>query len=100
MFKNMGMPMPKNARMDMNALNRMTQQQSMRERLKARMMQKKMAEAEAALKAAATQGQTGGNGANPNLSLEELSRSLGLDLNETVGATAPKPSTGKKNKKR
>jgi hypothetical protein len=100
MFKNMGMPMPKNARMDMNALNRMTQQQSMRERLKARMMQKKMAEAEAAMKAAATQGQTGGNGANPNLSLEELSRSLGLDLNETVGATAPKPSAGKKNKKR
>jgi len=29
-----------------------------------------------------------------------LSRSLGLDLNETVGATAPKPSAGKKNKKR
>jgi hypothetical protein len=44
MFKNMGVPMPKNARVDMNAVNRMTQNQSMRERLKKRMLAKKAAE--------------------------------------------------------
>jgi len=52
MFKNMGVPMPnipKNARVDMNAVNRMTQNQSMRERLKKRMLAKKAAETASAV---------------------------------------------------
>ena len=49
MAKNMGMNIPKNAKFDMNALNRMTEQSSMRDRLKAKMAQKKAKEAEAAI---------------------------------------------------
>lgn len=82
MFKNMGVPMPKNARMDTNALNRMTQQHSTRERLKARMLQKKAAEAEAYIKAA--QQKAAATGDSAPLDLEALSKSLGLDLGETM----------------
>lgn len=49
MAKNMGMNIPKNAKFDMNALNRMTEQSSMRDRLKAKMAQKKAKEAESAI---------------------------------------------------
>lgn len=105
MFKNMGVPMPKNARVNMNALNRMTQQQSMRERLKARMMQKKAAEAEAMIKQLQQQQQQQQQQPTGPMSMQDLaalSQELGLDLNEKVGApedTGPK-AKGKKPKKR
>ena len=59
MFKNMGGlaglagmggAIPKNARMDTNAMNRMSSTQNTRERLKARMLQKKAADVEAYIK--------------------------------------------------
>jgi hypothetical protein len=105
MFKNMGMNIPKNAKVNMNALNRMTQQQSTRERLKARMMQKKAAEAEAFLKHMAQQQQQQQDQQQqqpPSMQdLEALSKQLGLDLNETVGApgNAPTKKTKKPKKK-
>ena len=53
LFKNMGVPMPKNAKIDVNALSRMTQQQSTRERLKKRMELKKAAQTDAIMQMAA-----------------------------------------------
>lgn len=99
MFKNMGMPVPKNARMDVNALERLTKHQSTRERLKNRMMQKKTAQAEAMMKMAASMQQPGQEqGQSMNLeALEALSKQLGLNLNESMGVN---PSGGKKSKKK
>lgn len=99
MFKNMGVPMPKNARMDVNALERLTKHQSTRERLKNRMMQKKTAQAEAMMKMAASMQQ--GQGQGQSIDLEALSQQLGLNLNETMGVPPPTPSSGgKKSKKK
>lgn len=50
MIQRMGGKIPKNSRIDTNALSRMTEQQSMRERLKNRMLKKKAAEAEQILR--------------------------------------------------
>ena len=101
MFKNMGVPMPKNARMDVNALERLTKHQSTRERLKNRMMQKKTAQAEAMMKMAASMQQQGPGQDKPfDLeALEALSKQLGLNLNETMGVPPPS-SGGKKSKKK
>ena len=46
----MGGPIPKNARMDTNAMNRMSATQNTRERLKKRMLQKKAADVESYIK--------------------------------------------------
>lgn len=103
MFKNMGVPMPKNARMDVNALERLTKHQSTRERLKNRMMQKKTAQAEAMMKMAASMQQQGPGQDKPfDLeALEALSKQLGLNLNETMGGNPPPPTSGgKKSKKK
>ena len=98
LFKNMGVPMPKNAKIDVNALSRMTQHQSTRERLKKRMEQKKVAQTEAIMQMAAkfaeqqqTQTQT--------QDLEALSRELGLDLDSKEGISAPSVDKKKKKKK-
>lgn len=47
MAKNMGVNIPKNAKVDVNAMDRLTKESSMRERLKNRLMMKKTKEAEA-----------------------------------------------------
>jgi hypothetical protein len=52
MIQRMGGKVPKNARINTNALQRMTEQQTMRERLKARMLKKKAAQAEDMLRQA------------------------------------------------
>lgn len=117
LFKNMGVPMPKNAKIDVNALSRMTQQQSTRERLKKRMEQKKAAQTEAIMQMAAkfaeqqqTQTQdldqkaispqqlTTESTFGTHSSLEALSRELGLDLDSKEGISAP--SVDKKKKKK
>jgi len=102
LFKNMGMPMPKNAKVDMNAVNRMTQQQSTRERLKKRMMEKQAAQAEAMLKAATLlaeqqrmQQQTQ---QQKQAEIEAISKQLGLDLEEEVRAAPPTAPKKKKKK--
>ena len=95
MFKNMGIPMPKNAKIDMNALNRMTSHQSLRERLKKRMADKKQAQQEAIMKMAAAMQQQQNQ---PQESIDELAQRLGLDLNSTV--EADKPSQVQKQKKK
>ena len=87
--------MPKNARMDVNALERLTQHQSTRERLKKRMMQKKTAQAEAMLKMG-TSMQQGQSPEGMPFDLEALSKQLGLNLNENMGAN----HGGKKSKKK
>ena len=101
-FKNMGMHMPKNAKVDTNALNRMTQQQSTRERLKARMMKKQAAQAEAFLKTAecmqamqAMQEQQGSAQAD----LETIAKQMGIDLNDKCIGQVPPVSTSSKKKK-
>lgn len=54
MAKGMGMNIPKNAKMDTNALDRMTQASSMKDRLRNKMADKKAKEEAAALEKAAT----------------------------------------------
>jgi len=102
MFKNMGMNIPKNARMDTNALNRMTQHQNTRERLKARMMKKQAAQAEALLKTAeamkAMQEMHDKQG-TAQADLETIAQKMGLDLNETFNAKVPPGSKNSKKKK-
>ena len=49
MAKNMGVNVPKNARVDTNAVNRMSKESTQRERMKQRIMMKKAKEAELAL---------------------------------------------------
>ena len=119
LFKNMGVPMPKNAKIDVNALSRMTQQQSTRERLKKRMEQKKAAQTEAIMQMAAkfaeqqqTQTQdldqkaispqqlTTESTFGTHSSLEALSRELGLDLDSKEGISAPSVDKKKKKKKK
>ena len=101
MFKNMGMNIPKNARMDTNALNRMTQHQSTRERLKARMMKKQAAQTEAFLKTAeamkAMQEMHERQG-TAQADLETIAQKMGLDLNETCKTPVPPVSKKKKSK--
>ena len=99
LFKNMGVPMPKNAKIDVNALSRMTQQQSTRERLKKRMEQKKAAQTDAIMQMAAKfaeQQQT--QASLPDL--ETLSRELGLDLNSKEGISSGTNTGDKKKKKK
>jgi hypothetical protein len=101
MFKNMGMNIPKNARMDTNALNRMTQHQSTRERLKARMMKKQAAQTEAFLKTAeamkAMQEMHERQG-TAQADLETIAQKMGLDLNEMCNTPVPPVSKKKKSK--
>ena len=101
MFKNMGMHMPKNAKVDTNALNRMTQQQSTRERLKSRMMKKQAAQAEAFLKSAecmkAMQAMQEKEG-NAQADLETIAKQMGIDLNEKCTTPLPNPTKKKKSK--
>jgi len=101
-FKNMGMHMPKNAKVDTNALNRMTQQQSTRERLKARMMKKQAAQAEAFLKTAecmqAMQAMQEKQG-SAQADLETIAKQMGIDLNDKCIAQVPPISTSSKKKK-
>ena len=54
MAKGMGMNIPKNAKMDTNAMDRMTQASSMKDRLRNKMAEKKAKEEAAALEKAAT----------------------------------------------
>ena len=102
MFKNMGIPIPKNAKIDMNALNRMTSQQSLRERLKKRMMAKKQAQMDAIQKMAATlqSTQAGGDAAGNLDDILKLSAQLGLNLDSNEGidgnGTKTKTKSGKK----
>ena len=101
MFKNMGMHMPKNAKVDTNALNRMTQQQSTRDRLKSRMMKKQAAQAEAFLKSAecmkAMQAMQEKEG-NAQADLETIAKQMGIDLNEKCTTPLPNPTKKKKSK--
>lgn len=101
MFKNMGMNIPKNARMDTNALNRMTQHQSTRERLKARMMKKQAAQTEAFLKTAeamkAMQEMHERQG-TAQADLETIAQKMGLDLNEMCNTPVTPVSKKKKSK--
>ena len=86
MMGGMGGAIPKNARVDTNAMNRMSSTQNTRERLKARMLKKKASEAEAFIKAhqMATESVS-----FMNTIPEELLSNEGVDVN----------STPKKNKK-
>ena len=88
----MGGAMPKNARVDTNALNRLTSTQNTRERLKARMLKKKASEAEAFIKAhqKAVEAESFMN----NIP-EELLTNDGVDVN----STSKKIKKNKKNKK-
>jgi hypothetical protein len=93
MFKNMGVPMPKNARVDMNAVNRMTQNQSMRERLKKRMLAKKAAET------ASTVSYTP-PGTMTTDDILKISQLYGLDLESNDGLTVGTNANVNKNKKK
>ena len=105
MFKNMGIPIPKNAKIDMNALNRMTSHQSLRERLKKRMMEKQRLQQEAIQKMASSlQAAAGGGGAaaaDQTQDIYELSKQLGLNLESNQGIATGHSSSGapKKSKK-
>jgi hypothetical protein len=99
LFKNMGVPMPKNAKIDVNALSRMTQQQSTRERLKKRMEQKKAAQTEAIMQMATRMAQQQQAQQQTPPDLESLSRELGLDLNSKEGISTPSVDKKKKKKK-
>jgi hypothetical protein len=105
MFKNMGIPIPKNAKIDMNALNRMTSHQSLRERLKKRMMDKQRAQQEAIQKMASSlQAAASATGTDQTQDIYELSRQLGLNLDSNEGVAtghglSGAPKKGKKGKK-
>jgi len=90
MFKNMGVPMPKNARVDMNAVNRMTQNQSMRERLKKRMLAKKAAETASAVTYTPPVTMTKDD-------ILKISQQFGLDLESNEGLNV---GTNQKKKKK
>ena len=89
MMGGMGGAIPKNARVDTNAMNRMSSTQNTRERLKARMLKKKASEAEAFIKAhqKAVEAESFMN----NIP-EELLTNDGVDVNST-------PKKNKKSKK-
>ena len=84
----MGGAIPKNARVDINAVNRMSATQNTRERLKKRMLQKKASEAEAFIKKAIEAESFMNN------IPEELLTNDGVDVNST-----PSKKKNKKNKK-
>lgn len=97
MIQRMGGKIPKNSRIDTNALSRMTEQQSMRERLKNRMLKKKAAEAEQILRHMQAQAQA----QNQVLSAAEQAAAdaqLLAELGETA-APAPTASTSTPKKK-
>lgn len=71
MAKNMGMNIPKNARVDTNAVNRMSKESTQRERMKQRMMMKKAKEAEAAIAAQAAMIKSAAEYVPYDFSLEE-----------------------------
>jgi hypothetical protein len=71
MAKNMGMNIPKNARVDTNAMNRMSKESTQRERMKQRMMMKKAKEAEAAIAAQAAMIKSAAEYVPYDFSLEE-----------------------------
>ena len=99
MFKNMGVPIPKGARVDMNAVNQMASQLSMRERLKKRMMEKKAGQMAQAAALAAQAAERERQAALAPQSLQELSAQYGLDLESNEGiatGAAPKKKKGKK----
>jgi hypothetical protein len=107
MAKNMGMNIPKNAKIDMNALNRMTEQSSMRDRLKAKMAQKKAKEAEAAILAQKMAEQNAKSYVPYDFSIEskgapnEFVFKMDGDVAQTSSARPPvntEPSKKKKNK--
>jgi hypothetical protein len=98
LFKNMGVPMPKNAKIDVNALSRMTNQQSTRERLKKRMEQKKAAQTDAIMQMAAQFAQQQQSQSLPDL--DALSREFGLDLNSKDGINSMIGSTNTGDKKK
>jgi len=100
MFKNMGVPIPKGARVDMNAVNKMASQLSMRERLKKRMMEKKAGQMAQAAALAAAQAERERLTAVAPQSLQELSAQYGLDLESNEGiATGTAPGAASKKKK-
>jgi hypothetical protein len=93
MFKNMGVPMPKNARVDMNAVNRMTQNQSMRERLKKRMLAKKATETASAVSYTPPNTMTTDD-------ILKISQQFGLDLESNDGLTVGTNANKNKKKKK
>jgi hypothetical protein len=95
MIQRMGGKMPKNSRIDTNALSRMTEQQSMRERLKNRMLKKKAAEAEQMLRAQAqAQAQAHVSAADQAAADAQLLAEFGETV--TVPSTTPKKKNPKK----
>lgn len=96
MFKNMGIPIPKNAKIDMNALNRMTSHQSMRERLKKKMMEKKQAQQDAIMKMAASMAAQQQMPEDINV----LYQQLGLDSNDGIEGVSTSGSNKKKKGKK
>jgi hypothetical protein len=99
MFKNMGVPMPKGARVDMNAVNQMASQMSMRERLKKRMMEKKAGQVAQAAALAAQAAERERQAALAPQSLQELSAQYGLDLDSNEGIATGVATKKKKGKK-
>ena len=117
MAKNMGMNIPKNARVDTNAINRMSKESTQRERMKQRMMMKKAKEAEAAIAAQAAMLKSAAEYVPYDFSLEEKekpnqfvfkipgeeSQPHSSIANFTVGTVPPAsggdPSANKKKKK-
>ena len=91
MFKNMGVPMPKNARVDINAVNRMTQNQSMRERLKKRMLAKKATETASTVSYTPTSPVT-----MTADDILKISKQFGLDLESNEGLNASSTKNQKK----
>ena len=99
MFKNMGVPIPKGARVDMNAVNQMASQLSMRERLKKRMMEKKAGQMAQAAALAAQAAERERQASLAPQSLQELSAQYGLDLESNEGIATGAASKKKKGKK-
>jgi len=115
MAKNMGVNIPKNAKVDVNAMDRMTKESSMRERLKSRLMAKKTKEAEAIAAAKAAIERNTKNYVPYDFSLEstgtnkyvfkldgeesQQTSSVVKPVNESVGAGAAGESKKKKKKK-
>jgi hypothetical protein len=93
MIQRMGGKIPKNSRIDTNALSRMTEQQSMRERLKNRMLKKKAAEAEQIVRQMQAQAQAQAMSAVDQAAADAK---LLAELGEEPITDTPKKKTNKK----
>lgn len=119
MAKGMGINIPKNAKMDMNAIDRMTKESTMRDKMKARMAEKKIKEAELAAAKQAAIAQQIANYVPYDFSLEETGQAnkfvfklsgeesqekssaiQPVSSNQTTGDEEPKSNKKKKKNKK